>query len=479
MSSLHTKRLALILLVGCCSCTGNSAVEHIEGVPAAVDSAQDIVSVDVAQDTAQDIAQDAAPDASVSDMMYSLDHGDMVDLGVPAEDMSPPPTPARCAGQAWVCQDPDVVEHQLQRLEGCAFGLTLTVMQPQARLDALALRGRGRVKLTALVLNREGLEGVTAQTAERLKNHAYVGFRWNDGDMTTPDWYPQGITGEQDAHPVTSAQHPRRLIVSWYDRSAAERGVRISVVALNARGVPQYRHLLLVEPVGIGDAVSFKPARTGSGASLHAGGIMWFGDKLYVADTTQGFRVFDLSQIIEVTHTDDLSRVGVVGARMDAHGYRYVVPQVARYQLERSSCPARFSFAGLDRSGSSPLLISGDYRADEPGGRLMRWPVDPATGWLKTDGDSGVVRAADAFVGAQTRMQGALSWGSTFYISASSQTSSSFGRLYRAKVGQTSHISAWVYGAEDLYHERSLGLIWTAAEHPGARDVVSIPRQAY
>lgn len=88
--------------------------------------------------------------------------------------------------------------------------------------------------------------------------------------------------------------------------------------ALDAGGVPRYRHLLLVEPQGSGDTVSFKPARTGSGTSLHAGGIVWLGDKLYVADTTQGFRVFDLSRIIEVTHTDDLSRIGVAGSRMDA-----------------------------------------------------------------------------------------------------------------------------------------------------------------
>ena len=73
-------------------------------------------------------------------------------------------------------------------------------------------------------------------------------------------------------------------------------------------------------------------------------------------------------------------------------------------------------------------------------------------------------------------MQGALALGEAIYISSSSQYNS-FGRIYRTRVGQKSNITAWVRGAEDLYYERSTNRIWTAAEYPGARDVVSIPRQ--
>lgn len=36
--------------------------------------------------------------------------------------------------------------------------------------------------------------------------------------------------------------------------------------------------------------------------------------------------------------------------------------------------------------------------------------------------------------------------------------------------------SDWVYGCEDLYMERDSNRIWTAAEHPDARDTVSINR---
>jgi hypothetical protein len=102
--------------------------------------------------------------------------------------------------------------------------------------------------------------------------------------------------------------------------------------------------------------------------------------------------------------------------------------------------------------------------------------VDAQTGWLAAE-PGGVVRATRAFVGAQTRMQGALSWQGGLYMSSSSQYMR-FGRLYRTRPGQqTSSVTAWVYGAEDLYLERSTDRIWTPAEHPDARDVVSIPRQ--
>ena len=168
--------------------------------------------------------------------------------------------------------------------------------------------------------------------------------------------------------------------------------------------------------------------------SLHAGGIAWVGELLYVADTTQGFRVFDMSRIIEVTHTDDNDRVGVSAGRVDAFGYRYVVPQIARYRLASGSCPVRFSFVGLDRSSAAPTMLSGEYRADDAGGRLVQWPVDAQTGWLAAE-PGGVVRATRAFVGAQTRMQGALSWQGGLYMSSSSQYMR-FGRLYRTRPGR-------------------------------------------
>ena len=191
-----------------------------------------------------------------------------------------------------------------------------------------------------------------------------------------------------------------------------------------------------------------------------------------MADTFHGFRVFDLARTIEVTHSDDRGRIGTSAGRVDAHGYRYIVPQVARYQHTDDACAIRFSFAGLDRSQDPPLIVSGEYHRDDPGGRLARWPVGPG-GWLLEEG--GRVHAQDAFVAAQTRMQGGVSWGGDFYVSSSSQIGN-LGRLYRGRPGIESVISAWPYGCEDLYLERDVNRVWTATEHPDFREVVSIVR---
>jgi hypothetical protein len=295
--------------------------------------------------------------------------------------------------------------------------------------------------------------------------------------MDTDAWYPQGMTGISDAVADAAPPNRRWMVVSWYDHRDARptKGVRISLADFTDPDAVRYRHLLLVVPTRRDDQPSFEAVTTANGGPLHAGGIVWLGELLYVADTTQGFRVFDLGSVIEVSHFDDFDRIGIAGGRVDAHGYRYIVPQIARYRLAPDSCPVRFSFAGLDRSADPPRIVSGEYRRDDPGGRIVRWPVG-ADGWLVET--NGRITATDAVIGAQTRMQGGLTWRGDVYISSSSQAGR-LGRLYRTRVGRAeSSISAWVYGCEDLYFERHTDRIWTAAEHPGARDVVSIRRLA-
>ena len=63
-----------------------------------------------------------------------------------------------------------------------------------------------------------------------------------------------------------------------------------------------------------------------------------------------GHEVFDLTRIMRMSHTNEKSRIGVDGARTDAHGYQYIVPQVATYRLSESSCPLKFSAIALDEA---------------------------------------------------------------------------------------------------------------------------------
>ncbi|MCB9595816.1 MAG: hypothetical protein H6719_24050 [Sandaracinaceae bacterium] len=401
---------------------------------------------------------------------------DAGDLDAGAVDAGPPP---RCVGApdcTGVTASP--TEHRMESLDGCSFVLDAPGA-PDPRVDALVARAGGARTISDVLgaLNRTGRAGISTRNADRMSSHAWVGFRWNDGDETVDYWYPQGITGSSDANAAGRVDGRRVVLVSWYHNTDARptKGTRLSLVDFTDPTSIQYRHLLLVTPSGTAADPSFVSTETGSGAALHAGGIVWFGDRLYVADTTQGFRVFDLSRIFEPTNTDDTERIGFSGARSDAHGYRYAVPQIARYQLASDSCPIRFSFVGLDRSESPPVLVSGEYHSGDADGRVARWALDPATGWLAASG--GRVYAVDAALAAQTRMQGGVTYEGVYYLSSSSQTASSWGRLYRTRPGLDSAITAWPYGCEDLYVERAERLIWTTAEHPGTRDTLGIPLQ--
>jgi cysteine-rich repeat protein len=387
-----------------------------------------------------------------------------------------------CPRRPTICDgaSPTVSEHRLSELDPCAFTL---VPEPLSETEARAsvisdlaesLGPPLDVSDILTDLNRSGQNGVTNQTSTRLRNHRWRGFNWDDGDSEVDYWYPQGVTGSSDATASGSIDGQRVMMVSWYHRTDERptKGARISIANTSDRTRVRYRHVLLVEPFRSAGIAQFRAANVESGDALHAGGIVWFGRYLYVADTRSGFRLYDLEQIMRVTHTDQKSRIGMTGTRADAHGYQYIVPEVLRYVTPEDSCPIKFSFAGLDRGSAPPTILTGEYQTPEVSGRVAAWTLDPSSGLL--DVRDGEVRAVRAAATGQSRMQGALTWDGVFYISSSSQYSR-WGRLYRTTPGRESRYSAWVYGCEDLYYERDTGVIWTAAEFPDFRDVVGIP----
>ena len=388
-----------------------------------------------------------------------------------------------CAALPMSCDgaNPSTTEHYMLSADGCSFALEpwsqSRIDARSALIDALVARSDGQRSVTQVSgdLNRQGVVGITEQSAYRLRNHDFRGFRWNSGDDNVDYWYPQGITGTSDAYPGGTIGGQNLVLVSWYHRTddRPTKGVRISMADVTSLGDVDYRHLLLIEPSGTVDNPNFGPVETAGGNALHAGGIVWFGDYLYVADTSGGLRVFDMTRIIRVPDVSDTEAIGISGGRFDAHGYRYAIPELMRYELADDSCSLRFSFAGLDRSSSPPAIVTGEYRSDDIGGRLAVWNLDPTTGFL--DVRNGEVRATQAVVSGQTRMQGGVRYEGDFYVSSSSQYEQ-YGRLYRTRPGfGESSISAWVYGCEDLYIDRASDTIWTAAEFPGDRDVVGIP----
>ncbi|GAA3447741.1 hypothetical protein [Planomonospora venezuelensis] len=299
------------------------------------------------------------------------------------------------------------------------------------------------------VAARRGARGTGAFGSMKPRPADWYCFDAGDNDVT--DWYPQGLTGSADAGVAGNV-----YVVSWYFKpaDAPERGIRLSF--LNAQTL-RYRHVLLV---GVGPDGGIVPI------DIHAGGVAWYGDLLYVADTTRGFRVFDTRHIYEV-NGEDGETIGRKDGVYNAFGYRYVMPQTGAWTSTTGT--ARFSFAAVDRDSAPDLLVSGEY-VDEPGrtGRVARWPL-AADGTLRAGGD-GVADALDAYALPGAKIQGALSRGSTWYLSQSAGASGN-GTLIVA--GEKLARRPYPIGPEDLTRVRDQ--VWSVSEFPGRRVVYGVP----
>lgn len=138
-------------------------------------------------------------------------------------------------------------------------------------------------------------------------------WAWNSGDESTAKWYPQGISSSGDALKAGKWESKEAWLVSWY-QATGDKNVRISFVD---RATHKYRHVLLVEPSA---SDNFKSV------PIHAGGITWYGNYLYVADTKDGLRVFDLDNIWKVDLGDGVGKQS--NGKYTADDYEYVIPQV-------------------------------------------------------------------------------------------------------------------------------------------------------
>ncbi|MFB9877557.1 hypothetical protein ACFFMN_06410 [Planobispora siamensis] len=299
------------------------------------------------------------------------------------------------------------------------------------------------------VTARKGPEGAGAFGSMRPRPADWYTFDAADNDVA--DWYPQGLTSAADAGVSGSV-----FVVSWYFKpvDAPERGIRLSF--MNTATL-RYRHVLLVDVRPDGNIVPI---------NIHAGGVAWYGDLLYVADTVRGLRVFDVRHIYEV-NGEDGAAIGRRDGVYNAFGYRYVMPQAGSWNTTTGT--VRFSFAAVDRTAEPDLLVSGEY-VDDPTkvGRVARWRLS-ADGTLAADGD-GLAAAVDAYAMPVQKIQGALSHGRTWYLS---QTAGSRGNGTLVVAGEAVTRRPYPVGPEDLTRVREQ--VWSVSEFPGRRVVYGVP----
>jgi hypothetical protein len=174
------------------------------------------------------------------------------------------------------------------------------------------------VKVSAILADLNHENPPSSPKVEHLvKSTAY---RWESSadfnDQDTTKWYPQGITTSADAYESGLYENEKVQLITWHSDKYddGKRGARVSFVSPDGTGGrKRYRHVLLVRPKGDADFESIK--------GLHAGGVAWYGNLVYVVDTTGGLRVFDLDHIYKVDGgiKDD---AGKVGSKYGAYGYK-------------------------------------------------------------------------------------------------------------------------------------------------------------
>ncbi|MFC5151800.1 hypothetical protein [Streptomyces amakusaensis] len=374
-----------------------------------------------------------------------------------------------------------------------------------------------------------------------------VKYCLQNDDSVTKEWIPQSITGVSDAkdNEAWGSDAGRNIhLFSAYDDydpgrnnsgdtqvgdctpaeleaddACNQKGVRVTFSQKKVDPVTgvesvKYRHVLLAWTyVNSAGNISFDGLHSAESPmqnGIHAGGMVWYGNYLYVADTRNGIRVFDMRMIMDLDPDNDVTTRDPMGADLNGvpttsntqdktkagrhnnvwytFGYRYVMPQVAAWKFKApqsnpagaTSCVStgapKASYLSLDRSTVPDRLIMGEYCRPKPGtppstGRIASYPVAalesrtadvPAQGWsnylpLPSGGAQGVV--------AQNNK---------LYVNVSNNKNN--GQLFRAgwHNGVLETIGSPILtavGPEDLYIERGTGRLWSVSEHaPSAEE---------
>jgi hypothetical protein len=323
--------------------------------------------------------------------------------------------------------------------------------------------------------NRVGLGGVLADTnrvasASDVPGEAAVGgMTWQRSDRRTRRWFPQGITTSADAYgpdPTSGTFEGRPVVlVSWYAHGPLGYlmlGSRISVIDLSDDDAPRYRHVLLVDPKRRWGFHRIRPVR------VHAGGIVWYGDHVYVAGGAEGIRVFRLDDIVRVRN------------RLRTRAYRYLLPQFTSYEAGHDDGLGRmmYSFMSLDRAGAEDHLVAGEYGRKGGSHRLMRYPIDRETGLLRRD-DRGWAIPAELYDRQIERMQGATLVDGTWVITASMGEDVPGDLWVGRPGGYTRHRGVLPTGPEDITYWPQRHQLWSVTEWPGRRWVYAIDAERW
>jgi hypothetical protein len=234
-------------------------------------------------------------------------------------------------------------------------------------------------------------------------------------------------------------------------------GSRVSVVDLRDPRRPRYHHVLLVAPRRTAAGTVFDPV------VVHAGGLVWSGDRLLVAATGGGFREFRLSGILS------MPRRGLLRRASGPFGYRFLLPEFGTFVPPAEGKKLRYSFIALegDDDPAELRLVSGEYsKKGEP--KLVRLRVL-----------DGRVAVDETHVPGITEMQGVVLTDDTWFVNAS-RGDKLGGDLWSGTPGaMTRHEHVLPPGPEDLAYWPERRQLWSVTEFPGKRWVYAVDVDRY
>ncbi|MFK3678130.1 hypothetical protein ACI2IP_10375 [Microbacterium sp. NPDC090218] len=278
----------------------------------------------------------------------------------------------------------------------------------------------------------------------RQKRRDTLELRWLSARTWTRRWYPQGID-------LGTWRGRSTIAVSWFRQrlDGVHLACRVTFVDRD-----RSRHLDVVLAVADDDG-ELQPA------PIHAGGLAWFDDRLFVAATGRGIWEFDLSDVREVRGA--LAQRVAGGQR---RGGRATVLVAVRTRVHPVALRCSYLGRVFDDDGT-PLrrVLIGEHRTDGSG-RIGEFSVP--------DGDEDGFVEVDRFSPDIPSMQGAVRWGDRYFVSQSDHLrpgvlwSGPRAALARDRVPLP-------VGCEDLALDLDARLLWSLGEHPWRRVVRGIP----
>ncbi len=342
----------------------------------------------------------------------------------------------------------------------------------------------------ALTALDDALPNVSANTVVANTNHAMTGCTsgesasmplnptqtrkmcWASGDAGTASWVPQGITTSGDADDDGMWGTDSIMLSGWHSTiSGRYDEARIAFINDDDPAAPTYRWAYLVVPNSTGS--------TFTAATAHMGGMVWYGDKIFVTavgNTSTAIRVFSTHHILQMT--DGSATIGHTSSGYAAYGYQYALTQVGYYSYAGGTCSMAsdigvpcFSSLSLDRTSTGGnSVVTTEYFSDQTkAGRLYRYPIGGADYLLAANAQGGV-SASEAYRSHVGNMQGVLSHDGKFYVAHSSATV--HGQLWRqttsasasAQCGSPATTACWAVHPEALTYNVATGMVWSQTE---------------